>query len=65
VIAARPDRRDIPGVRWGTFCKDRDQARRVWRELRAAGGGVRAGEQALMLEIYNRVLDLPNTDTLF
>ena len=41
VIAARPDRGNIPGVQWGTFCKDHEQAREVWsareRELRAAG----------------------------
>ena len=41
VIAARPDRGNIPGVQWGEFVKDRDQAREIWRrrerDLRAAG----------------------------
>jgi hypothetical protein len=46
VIAARPDRQNIPGVQWGHWCKDRDDAREVWRRRvrDAAGGRVCAGQ---------------------
>jgi hypothetical protein len=32
---------------------------------RRESGGLRAGEQTVTLEVYDRVLDLPNIDTLF